>query len=439
MCNLNLPSKLKEKLLHFIWRFQLLNTLPLKTLEGDTIEVLERGVWNKIDSGPDFSLAKIKIKGQIWAGSIEIHIKSSDWDLHNHSKDEAYKNVILHVVYEHDREVPVLKDRNVPTLVLKNYIPTEVLQSYESLLETHQNFIPCEKSIHLIQKEKLKFWLERLVIERLERKTKEIEVEYLINNKNWERLLFKKLAYAFGLKVNAEAFELWADSFDFKVLTKIQLNPDAVHALFMGQAGFLNTSSKDEFVIQLKKDYSFLQVKYNLQPLNPVVFKFFRLRPVSFPTIRLMQLATLYAHYQNLFAFLMGTSSVEKIFPVFSDLVYPEFWKNHFTLDKESKTHSTKAITKSMIDRIIINVLIPMKFVYSKERGVNASEELIEWLRKLPAEKNSIIDGYVNLGLKPTNAFESQAYLELKKHFCNEKKCLNCAIGLQILKDVRPT
>lgn len=430
---------MKEKLLHFIWRFQLLNTLPLKTLDGKPIEVLERGGWNKVDSGPDFSMAKIKIENQIWAGSVEIHIKSSDWDLHKHSTDEAYKNVILHVVYEHDREVSILKERNVPTLELKSYIPNEVLRNYESLLETHQNFIPCEKSIHLIQKEKLGFWLERLVIERLERKTMEIEDAYLKNNKNWEQLLFKKLAYAFGLKVNAEAFELWADSFDFKVLTKSQFNPDAVHALFFGQAGFLTTNSKDEFILQLKKDYEFLQIKYDLQPLNPVVFKFFRLRPVSFPTIRMMQLATLYTHYQNLFAFLMGTSSVEKIFPVFSELVYPEFWENHFTLDKESKVKSTKAITKSMVERIIINVLIPMKFVYSKERGVNASEELLDWLRKLPPEKNSIIDGYINLGLKPKDAFESQAYLELKKHFCNEKKCLNCAIGLQILKDVRPT
>ena len=241
------------------------------------------------------------------------------------------------------------------------------------------------------------------------------------------------------MKVNAEAFELWADSFDFKVLTKSQFNPDAVHALFFGQAGFLTTNSKDEFILQLKKDYEFLQLKYDLQPLNPVVFKFFRLRPVSFPTIRMMQLATLYTHYQNLFAFLMGTSSVVKIFPVFSELVYPEFWESHFTLDKESKIKSIKSITKSMVERIIINVLIPIKFVYSKERGVNASEELIDWLRKLPPENNSIIDGYMNLGLKPMNAFESQAYLELKKHFCNEKKCLNCAIGLQILKDVRKT
>ena len=360
---------MKEKLLHFIWRFQLLNSLSLKTIDGQSIEILERGVWNKVDSGPDFSLGKIKIGNAIWAGSIEIHIQSSDWDLHKHSTDAAYQNVILHVVYEHDRDVEILKEREVSTLELKKYIPQEVLRNYESLLETHQNFIPCEKSIHLIQKEKLNFWLDRLVIDRLERKTDEIESEYLKNHKNWEQLLFKKLAYVFGLKVNAEAFEIWADSFDFKVLSKIQLNPDYVHALFFGQAGFLEVESTDPFIVQMKKDYLFLQAKYHLTPLNPVVFKFFRLRPVSFPTIRLMQLATLYTHYQNLFAFLMGTKSVERIFPIFKDLIYPEFWNTHFTLDKESKINSTKSITSDMVERIIINVILPMKFIYSKERA----------------------------------------------------------------------
>lgn len=428
---------MKEKLIHFIWRFQLFENLPFKTTDGELIEVLERGTWNKIDSGPDFSMAKIKIGNKIWAGSIEIHVQASDWDLHRHSLDKAYENVVLHVVYENDRDVLGLENKKVPTLELKNYIPNEILQNYENLLETHQNFIPCEKSFHLIQKENLHFWQERLVVERLERKTNEIELEYLNNHKNWEQLLFKKLAYVFGLKINAEAFELWSNSFDFKVLTKVQNNSDYVHALFFGQAGFLEHETEDEFLLHLKKEYQFLQSKYKLQPINPSVFKFFRLRPHSFPTVRLMQLATLYANYQNLFAFLMGTKSLEKIFPVFRDLNYPEFWKNHFTLDKVSKQATEKAISKDLVERIIINVLVPMKFVYAKERGENLAEDLIEWLRKLPAERNSVVDGFAELGMLAENAFESQALLELKKHFCDEKKCLNCAIGLQILKDVR--
>ncbi|MGB6093145.1 MAG: DUF2851 family protein [Moheibacter sp.] len=428
---------MKEAMLHFIWRFQLLNNLNLKTTDGKDIRIIKRGLWNKIDSGPDFLMGQIETDHRIWAGSIEIHVKSSDWDLHRHSADPAYENVILHVVYEHDRKVEMLKKRNVPTLELRAYIFPEVIKNYDELLQPGMNFIPCEKSIHLVRQEKIKFWLERLVIERLERKTDEIEKEFGENQKDWERLLFKKMAYSFGLKVNSDVFEIWADSFDYKVLKKIQTRPELVQALFLGQAGFLDINSNDEYVLKLQDDYLFLSNKYKLFPVDNKIFKFSRMRPYSFPTVRLMQLATLYSSYQNLFGYLMGSRSFKKIEAVFYDLAYPDFWKNHFTLEKESSRISVKSISADLIERLIINVVIPIKFVYSKSLGTDASEELIEWLRELPAEKNSVIAGYSKLGLKAENAFESQSFLELKKHFCNQKKCLNCAIGVQILKDVR--
>ncbi len=427
---------MKEKFLHFIWRFQLFHNFPLCTTDGSIVSVEEKGLWNKLDSGPDFSMAKIKIDNQIWAGNVEIHVRSSDWDLHKHSSDKNYENVILHVVFEHDKEIEFLRSRKIQTLELKNFIPSEVLSNYERLIDAGKNFIPCEKSIHLIREESVKFWLERLVIERLERKTNEIEQEFLNCNKDWEELLFKKMAYAFGLKINAESFADWANSFPFKVLTKIQTKPDLVYALFFGQAGFLDFETEEIYTSNLKKDYSFLQSKFGLNPLDKSVFEFFRLRPPSFPTVRLMQLATLYGHYQNVFMFLMGTKDLGKIRQVFRDLKYPEFWKNHFTLEKESPVRSDKEISDELIDRIIINVILPLKFVYAKHRATNVSDELLEGLRNLPAEKNTIIQEFSKLGLKAENAFESQAYLELKRHFCNEKKCLNCALGLQILKNV---
>lgn len=427
---------MKEKFLHFIWRFQLFDSLSLQTTDGSSILVEEKGLWNKIDSGPDFSMAKVRMNQQIWVGNVEIHVKSSDWDLHKHSSDKNYENVILHVVFEHDKEIEFLESRNIKTLELKNYISPEVLSNYEQLVEAGKKFIPCEKSIHLIQEDSVKFWLERLVIERLERKTNEIEQEFINCNKDWEELLFKKLAYAFGLKINAESFTLWANSFPFKVLAKIQTKPDLVYALFFGQAGFLDFETDENYISNLKKDYSFLQSKFDLNPLDKSVFKFFRLRPPSFPTVRLMQLATLYGHCQNVFMFLMGTKDVEKVRQIFRDLNYPEFWKNHYTLEKESAVHSEKEISDELIDRLIINVILPLKFVYAKHRATDVSDELLEGLRNLSVEKNTVIQEFSKLGLNAENAFESQAYLELKKHFCNEKKCLNCALGLQILKNV---
>lgn len=427
---------MKEKFLHFIWRFQLFQSTPLFTTDGSPVSVESKGLWNKIDAGPDFSMARIRIGNEIWVGNLEIHVKSSDWNLHNHSVDKNYENIILHVVYEHDKNIGFLESRNIKTLELKNYIAQEVLSNYESLLESEQNFIPCEKSLHLIQQDSVKFWLERMVIERLERKTEEIEREFIQSGKNWEELLFKKMAYAFGLKINAEAFLIWASSFDFKILTKIQSNPDYVYALFFGQAGFLNLKTEGSYIQNLQKNYLFLKSKFGLNPLDKHIFKFFRLRPPSFPTVRMMQLATIYVHYQNVFAFLMGTKDVKKIRKVFNELEYPDFWENHFRIEKESSVRSKKEISNELIDRIIINVIIPLKFIYAKHRGAEISEELLEWLRILPPEKNTIIHEFKKLGLKAENAFETQAYLELKNHFCNEKKCLNCALGLQILKNV---
>ncbi|MGB6084574.1 DUF2851 family protein [Moheibacter sp.] len=427
---------MKEKFLHFIWRFQLFQSTPLFTTDGSPVSVESKGLWNKVDAGPDFSMARIRIGNEIWVGNLEIHVKSSDWNLHNHSVDKNYENIILHVVYEHDKNIGFLESRNIKTLELKNYIAQEVLSNYESLLESEQNFIPCEKSLHLIQQDSVKFWLERMVIERLERKTEEIEREFIQSGKNWEELLFKKMAYAFGLKINAEAFLIWASSFDFKILNKVQTNPEYVYALFFGQAGFLNLKTEGSYIQNLQKNYLFLKSKFGLNPLDKHIFKFFRLRPPSFPTVRMMQLATIYVHYQNVFAFLMGTKDVKKIRKVFNELEYPDFWENHFRIEKESSVRSKKEISNELIDRIIINVIIPLKFIYAKHRGVEISEELLEWLRILPPEKNTIIHEFKKLGLKAENAFETQAYLELKNHFCNEKKCLNCALGLQILKNV---
>lgn len=427
---------MKEKFLHFVWNLQLFQVQNLRCTDGSELFIEQKGQWNLNGSGPDFFNSKIRIQNTIWAGNIEIHVKSSDWDLHKHSSDEAYSNVILHVVFEHDKEIEFLQQRNIPTIELKNFIPKEILFNYKQLLETQRNFIPCEESLNQISKETVSFWLERIFIQRLERKVSEIEKEFSQNGKNWEELLFKKLAYTFGLKINAEAFQHWANSFDFKIVQKTQNRTDLVQALFLGQAGFLEIESENEYVKFLQKEFQFIKSKYNLQPVNSSVFKFFRLRPPSFPTVRLVQLASAYAQYPNLFMFLMGSKSAEKIYPVFSDLELPLFWKNHYTLGKESARNSDKKITSELIERIIINVIVPVKFAYAKSIGKDINEELIDLLVSLPPEKNTIIDEFAQMGLKAKNAFDSQAYLELKKHYCDEKNCLNCNIGLQVLKNV---
>ena len=428
---------MKEKFLHFVWNFQLFQNQKLKTTSGSEIYILKKGQWNDRDSGPDFLNAHIRIGDMLWVGNVEIHTKSSDWDLHKHSQDKAYSNVILHVVFEHDKEIRFLNEKNIPTLELQNYIPEDIIFNYRQLIDSQRKFIPCEESLNLISPETVRFWLERVFIQRLERKVNETEIEFVQNGKDWEQLLFKKLAYVFGLKINAEAFLHWANSFDFKIIGKIRHRPESVEALFFGQAGFLEAPSETGYVQSLQKEYRFLRDKYKLQPVNAAVFKFFRLRPPGFPTVRLAQLAAVYSRYPNLFAFLTGSRSADKIYPVFTDLELSGFWQNHYMLEKQSPRNSPKKITDEFIQRIIINVIIPVKFAYAKSLGKDINEELIDLLVSLPPEKNTIIAGFAERGLKARNAFESQAYLELKKNYCDVKNCLNCTIGLQILKNVR--
>lgn len=426
---------MKEKFLHLVWNYQLFHTQNLRSTDGEEIFIDNKGQWNYQNSGPDFIHSKIYIRNTLWAGNIEIHVKSSDWDLHKHSADKAYSNVVLHVVYEHDKEIKFLKERQVPTLELKHFVFPEVLSNYRNLL-VPQQFIPCERIISTVSEEVQTLWLERIFVERLERKVNEIESEFLSNEKNWEQLLFKKLSYTFGLKINADAFLHWSNSFPFKVLQKIQNRPEKIHALFLGQAGFLDVETKDTYIESLQNEYRFLISKYNLKPVQSSGFKFFRLRPSSFPTVRIAQLASVYSHYPNLFSYLMGSRSAQKIHMVFKDLDLPEFWENHYVLEKESLKKSNKQLTAEFIDKIIINVIVPLKFFYARSIGKDINDELIDLFLSLPAEKNKIIEEFGKIGLNAQNAFESQAYLELKKYYCDAKNCLNCNIGLQVLKNV---
>lgn len=426
---------MKERFLHFVWNYQLLNFQNLVSEEGNPIQIINKGTWNQSEAGADFLNAQLKINQTIWAGNIEIHVRSSDWDSHQHSRNLAYYNTILHIVFEHDREIDFLKLRHINTLELRKYIPDYVIYNYKSLLNSKEQFIPCENQISQIQPEIMNVWKESLMIQRLQRKVLEIQNLYQENQKNWEKLLFKQLAHAFGLKINSEAFLIWANSFDFKVLQKVQHNPNYVRALFYGQAGFLEINSQDEFICELQKDYEFLQRKFQLTPVPSSIFKFFRLRPPNFPTIRIAQLAEIYINYSSLFGLFVGSKSISKLKTIFTGITLPKFWDNHFTFQKESTQTQSKKISNELIDRMLINVILPIKFTYAQSVGVDLGEEVLDLLAQISPEKNTTVEQFLVIGVKSKNALETQALLELKKQYCEPKNCLNCTIGLQIIKN----
>lgn len=422
---------MKEKFLHYLWRYKLLLHSKLESSQREKISIINSGVYNT-NSGPDFLNAQIEIDGQLWIGNIEIHVKASDWYLHHHENDTNYDAVILHVVWENDADVYMKNNQPIPTLELKNKIDSDILNNYRNLYASNLNWIACENQIGQIDSFVLDNWLERLFFERLEEKSMFILQLLEDSNNDYEAVLFQMLAKNFGLKVNGEAFLRLSKSFDFKVLRKTKDNELTLFALLFGQAGFLEDDVPVSYFNALKNEYHYLQHKFNLQSISKNHFQFFRMRPNNFPTIRLAQFGTLYLQHQNLFSELLNKTTIESIYTFFT-VELNSFWNTHYTFEKESK-FSLKKMSKNFIDLIIINTIIPLKFVYKKERGEFIDEEILNLVRSMKSEKNSIISQFENIKVQSDNAFKSQALLQLKNNYCDHKKCFDCAIGDKLIR-----
>nr|WP_299034519.1 DUF2851 family protein [uncultured Tenacibaculum sp.] len=422
---------MKEEFLHFLWQYKLFNKASLTSVKGGVIEVLDSGSYNT-NSGPDFLNAKLKIDDQLWVGNVEIHIKSSDWYAHHHEEDANFDAVILHVVWSYDADVFMKNNLPLPTVALEEFVQKEVLENYQKLFSAEQRWIPCEKQINEVDSFLLNNWLERLYFERLENKSVFIKELLQQSNNDYEAVLFQLLAKNFGLKVNGATFLQLAQSFDFSVLRKVRFNEEQLSALLFGQAGFLEDEVEGGYYQQLQKEYKYLQHKHQLQPLAKNRFQFFRMRPNNFPTIRIAQLMALYFRHQHLFSQILEVSRLQDFYMLFSVEVN-DFWKTHYTFETTSKK-SPKRLTKSFVDLLVINTIIPLKFVYEQERGLVNEEKLLQLIQQLKPEKNSIISKFSALKIVAKNAFETQALLELKNNYCSKKQCLQCAVGNGLLR-----
>ena len=421
---------MNEDFLHYVWKYKLFSLTNLKTTLNEEVVLVKTGLHNK-NAGTDFLNAQLKINNQLWIGNVEIHLKSSDWYLHNHETDANYDAVILHVVWEDDATIFMKNNKPLPTLVLKDLVKGDILKSYQNLFSTQQRWIPCQNEIETIDSFVLENWKERLFFERLERKATEMKLLLSAENNNFEAVLFQLLAKNFGLKVNGDSFLRLVKSIDFSVLQKVRFQEQQLTALLFGQAGFLEEDVEDEYHQKLKNEYAFLQHKYKLTPISKNVFSFFRMRPPNFPTIRIAQLIALYHQHQNLFSKLMEAEKLEDFYTIFSVEVH-SFWKTHYTFETVSKS-SAKKLTNSFIDLLLINTVIPLKFLYQKKNREVNEEGFLKLMQKIKPEKNSIISKFSDLKITSKNAFETQALLELKNNYCTPKRCLECAIGVKLL------
>ena len=419
-----------EDFLHYLWKHKKIDVLKLVTTDFETVEIVSAGQHN-LNSGPDFFNAQLRIADQLWAGNVEIHLKSSDWFLHNHETDKAYDNVILHVVWEHDTDVFRKDNSKLPTLVLKDFVNESTIKNYHALMNNPQQWINCENDFDQVDDFLIQNWLERLYIERLEYKSEVILGLLKTSNNDWESVLFKMLSKNFGLKVNGDAFLSLANSFDFSVVRKLQSNINQLEALFFGQADLLNETIEDSYYNNLKNEYKFLKQKFKLQNVGVLSFQYFRLRPTNFPTIRLSQLAILYHSQQHLFSKLINLSTLKDFYKVMNTST-TEFWETHYTFGKSSKP-SKKTISKSFIDLLLINTIIPLQYCYQKQNGNDNHENIIRLIQEIKSEKNSIVDKFQSLKPVSNSAMQSQALLQLKHSYCDQNKCLHCVIGNNIL------
>ena len=421
---------MQEDFLHYVWQHKKMSLKSLQTTTQEPIILKAVGLPN-VNSGPDFFNAQLSIGTQMWAGNVEIHVKSSDWYVHHHETDAAYDSVILHVVWEHNIDVFREDNSPIPTLELKNYVLPHTFKNYTSLLSQKQSWIPCESSIKDVDAFTINHWLERLYLERLEGKYKAIETQLIESKQDWEAVLFWQLAKNFGLKVNGEAFLSVSKSINFSVVRKSQHEVHLLEALFFGQAGLLDTEAQDRYISELKSTYEFLKNKFSLSRAGVVPVQFFRLRPPNFPTIRLAQLAALYSRSSNLFSRIIEAQTSDQLYAIFEGFT-SKFWDTHYTFQKPSKS-TPKTLTKAFMNLLIINTILPMKFAFNKFNRHSNQEDIVGIMRKIPLEHNSIVDKFYTFYAFGKTALESQALLQLKQNYCSKNKCLQCAIGSALL------
>ena len=424
-------SPIKEEFLHYLWKTKKIPVNDTVTTEGDKFEIIDFGVYNS-DSGPDFFNGKVKIGETLWAGNIEMHVFSSEWYVHRHQDDKAYENVILHVVYEHDKDIFRSDGTIINTLELKGKIPRIYLENYLRLYQS-PDALPCSYALSDVDKQKIGLWQHTLVAERLLRKSSWINKLLSQTHQDWEETFYIVLSRYFGSRVNTDPFEQLAASTPLSVLRKNRDNAKIIEAVLFGQAGMLDAKYNDEYFSELKKEYNYQRSKYNLRPIPAVMWKFSRMRPANFPTIRIAQLAAFISGNEAVFQQIKHAEDIKSIRVLFKN--QPDvYWEKHYRFDYPAPKKQSAVLTDSFIDLLIINAVAPVVFQYGKATDDPIyTEKAFSILEQMAPEKNNIITSWNELGIPAEKAFNSQALIQLRSEYCNRKRCLECSIGHEVL------
>lgn len=418
-----------EQLLHYVWKHKIFPLKELKTTTGQQVEVIDTGLANT-DAGPDFFNAKLKLDGVLWIGNIEIHERSSDWFKHGHHADAGYNSVILHIASEIDTEISRSNGERIPQIQL--ICPEAVRTNYKELLET-DSYPPCYRIIPSLPPFTAHSWMTALQMERFEQKATLLNERLKRCQGNWEDAFFITLARNFGFGLNGDAFETWAHRLPFRAVDKHRNDLFQIEAIFFGQAGILEDSDGDGYYLRLKKEYTYLQHKFGLIPMDASLWRFLRLRPANFPHIRIAQLACLYHRAYGLLSRIMETETLQGVRDILKGGT-SEYWLTHYTFGGSSPSRP-KTLSNTSLDLLIINTIVTFLYAYGLHKGNRVlCARAGSFLEELKAENNYITRMWEQCGMKASNAADSQALIQLKKEYCDKKKCLYCRIGYEYLK-----
>jgi hypothetical protein len=470
---------MSEELFQHIWQFRLFTQSGLSTLEGDPVQIDHPGQLNR-HAGPDFTAARIRIGNTLWVGNVELHLKTSDWFRHGHQYNVQYRNVVLHIVFEHD--VAGENTHGIPILELRYCIPKLLLQRYEWLRQSRA-FVPCAGSVAEVPPLVWTGWKDRLLIERLEQRADAMKVWLLQTQYDWEEVCYRALARGAGMPVNGETFLELVRSLPYKMLLRHQHNLLQLEALLFGQAGMLEgengdladddrelkrediallgkknrstggdevdlirqsavdhrimgtgkeTETPDNYMMYLQQEYAYLRHKYKLVPMDGQRWKWLRMRPASFPTMKIAALAGLLHRHTHLFSAILDAADVPALVKLL-DVALSGYWQTHYRFGKP--VARTRMPGRRAVHNMLINTVLPLLYVYGREKKDSYyQEKAVTLMRQLPPEDNHLIRAWKTLHVGAGSAGETQALLQLKQTYCEEKRCLHCAVGARLVR-----
>lgn len=411
---------MKEDFIYYLWENRLLSK-ELLTTNGEKVSILSVGNRNH-DAGADYNNVRLKIGNTLWAGQVEMHVYASDWYKHNHHNDQSYNNVILHVVYEYDT------DRiKIPTLEIKDKFDQSLYYSYKTFVSS-KSWIPCGDFLRGVQDFTMISWFDRMLVEHLEMECNSLDFKLQNNHYDWEQTFYQRLMRYFGLKVNNDSFEYLSKILPLRLLLRHIDNEIYLNSMLFGCAGFLENDFKEEYPLLLKREFYVLRSKYDLRVMPTSNWKFLRLRPPNFPTIRIAQLAKIIIRNGAMFSKIIACDSIEDLFQLF-DIEIDSYWDDHFKFDKISKSKQKKLLGTTAINSILINAIVPMIFQYGRyHTSDDYKEKSISFLENIEAEDNVIIRNFKRSGVFFNNASQTQAALYMYKNYCRRRRCLECRI-----------